>query len=159
METHFCLMVRTLQRFSRRPQSRSKALTSNYQSGTPSSEFFLFMNQVPIPEAPYLRCYSRSIRAGMPTLNRLNYYRRVFRAYLLPGESQLSFWHDSAELNRDASTHSLGEYYMTFAEKAVYAGPHDARGIPMLNYRGVIGMQHNPIAIAQWGLGIYNVFC
>jgi len=95
----------------------------------------------------------------MPTLNRLNYYRRVFRAYLLPGGSQLSFWHDSAELNRDASTHSLGEYYMTFAEKAGYAGPHDACGIPMLNYRGVIGMQHNPIAIAQWGLGNYNVFC
>jgi heparosan-N-sulfate-glucuronate 5-epimerase len=95
----------------------------------------------------------------MPTLKRLNYYRRVFRAYLLPGESQLSFWHDSAELNRDATTHSLGEYYMTFAEKAAYAGPHDACGIPKLNYRGEIGMQYNPIAISQWGLGNYNSFC
>src|SRR5207237_5060287 len=99
-----------------------------------------------------------AVYAAMPTLNRLIYYRRVFRAYLLPGGSELSFRHDSAELNRDASTHSLGEYYMTFAEKAVYAGPHDACGIPMLNYRGAIGMQHNPIAIAQWGLGNYNVF-
>ena len=54
--------------------------------------------------------------------------------------------------------HALGEYYMSFAEKAVYAGHHDANGIPMLNYRGVIGLQYNPIAIAQWGLGNYNLF-
>src|SRR6476661_9239988 len=89
---------------------------------------------------------------------RLQYYRRVARAYLLPGTSQLSFWHDSAELNRNASTHSLGEYYMTFGEKANYAGPYDATGIPMLNYRGAIGVQHNPIAIAQWGLGNLTLF-
>jgi heparosan-N-sulfate-glucuronate 5-epimerase len=29
----------------------------------------------------------------------------------------------------------------------------------MLNYRGAIGMQYNPIAIAQWALGNYNLFC
>jgi hypothetical protein len=90
-------------------------------------------------------------------MNKLNYYRRVFRAYLLPGRSQLSFWHDSAELNRHAPIHTLGEYYMTFAEKAAYSGHHDASGIPMLNYHGDIGRQHNPIAIAQWGLGNYNL--
>ncbi len=65
---------------------------------------------------------------------RLQYYRRVGRAYLWPGTSQLSFWHDSAALNHNASTHSLGEYYMTFSEKAQYAGPCDQSGIPMLNY-------------------------
>ena len=48
---------------------------------------------------------------------------------------------------------------MLFCEKADYAGPHDAAGIPQLNYRGKIGLQHNPIAIAQWGLGNYNLFC
>src|SRR2546428_9232978 len=89
---------------------------------------------------------------------KLNDYRRIGRAYLLPGRSQLTFWHDSAELNRNAPIHSLGEYYMTFAEKAAYAGHHDADGIPMLNYHGEIGLQYNPIAIAQWGLGNYNVF-
>ena len=94
----------------------------------------------------------------MPTLKKLNYYRRVCRAYLLPGQSQLSFWHDSAELNGNARMHALGEYYMSFAEKAAYVGHHDANGIPMLNYRGAIGLQHNPIAIAQWGLGNYNLF-
>jgi heparosan-N-sulfate-glucuronate 5-epimerase len=94
----------------------------------------------------------------MQISKRLQYYRRICRAYLLPGTSQLSFWHDSAELNHNASTHSLGEYYMTFAEKANYAGPCDAAGIPMLNYHGTIGTQYNPIAIAQWGLGNYNLF-
>jgi hypothetical protein len=88
----------------------------------------------------------------------LSYYRRIFRAYLWPGASQLSFWHDRAELNSRAPTHALGEYHMTFEEKAQYNGPHDAEGIPLLNYHGAVGLQYNPIAIAQWGLGNYNLF-
>ena len=88
----------------------------------------------------------------------LSYYRRIFRAYLWPSASQLSFWHDSAALNPRAPTHALGEYHMKFAEKARYAGPHDADGIPLLNYHGEIGLQYNPIAISQWGLGNYNIF-
>jgi len=91
-------------------------------------------------------------------LDRLQYYRRVFGAYLLPGKSQLSFWHDSAEINENASGDALGEYYMGFAEKARYDSPMDASGIPLLDYHGSIGLQHNPVAIAQWGLGNYNCF-
>ena len=94
----------------------------------------------------------------MPALEKFNYYRRVFHAYLLPGQSQLSFWHDAAELNPRASTALLGEYYMNFAEKARYAGPSDPDGIPKLNYHGSIGQQYNPIAIAQWGLGNFNLY-
>lgn len=48
---------------------------------------------------------------------------------------------------------------MLFAEKADYPGHHDSAGFPMLDYRGSIGLQYNPIAIAQWGLGNYNLFC
>jgi hypothetical protein len=88
----------------------------------------------------------------------LSYYRRIFRTYLFSGSSQLSFWHDPAELNLNASINSVGEYYMKFAEKARYVGPHDPQGIPLLNYHGLIGRQYNPIAIAQWGLGNYNLF-
>jgi heparosan-N-sulfate-glucuronate 5-epimerase len=94
----------------------------------------------------------------MVSSQRLRYYQRIFRAYLLPGESQLSFWHDAAEMNPAAQVHALGEYYMTFAEKAGYAGPHDAAGVPQLNYHGQIGVQYNPIAVAQWGLGNFNQF-
>jgi hypothetical protein len=45
---------------------------------------------------------------------------------------------------------------MTFQGKAAYAGPFDGDGVPMLDYQGDIGRQHNPIAIAQYGLARFN---
>ena len=93
----------------------------------------------------------------MSVLARLQYFRRIASAYLLRSHSQLNFWHDSAELNPRASSDALGEYYMNFDEKAQY-GVVDASGIPVLNYHGAIGTQYNPIAIAQWGLGNFNLF-
>ena len=92
-------------------------------------------------------------------MSRLQYYRRIFSAYLVPGKSHLTFWHDTPQANPGASVHQLDEYYMSFAGKANYSGDHDSAGIPMLNYHGKIGLQYNPIAIAQWGLGNYNLFC
>lgn len=86
----------------------------------------------------------------------LAYYQRIFGAYLLPGNSQLTFWHEEPAANPKARGDDLGPYYMTFAQKADYAGRYDAYGIPMLDYRGRIRLQYNPIAIAQYGLGNYN---
>jgi heparosan-N-sulfate-glucuronate 5-epimerase len=94
----------------------------------------------------------------MPLLPSLNYYRRIASAYVLGGQSHLTFWHETPEENLNASASELGEYYMLFAEKANYAGPYDSAGIPQLDYRGKIGRQYNPIAIAQHGLGNYNFF-
>ncbi len=94
----------------------------------------------------------------MPFVKRLAYYQRVFGAYLLPGNSQLTFWHEEPEANASARADQLGPYYMTFAQKADYTGPYDAYGIPMLDYRGRIKVQYNPIAIAQYGLGNYNLY-
>ena len=94
----------------------------------------------------------------MAVLNRLQYYRRIFSAYLMPGHSQLSFWHETPESNPNARVDQVGEYYMTFAAKADYTGDYDADGIPRLDYRGRIGLQYNPIAIAQFGLGNFNLF-
>jgi heparosan-N-sulfate-glucuronate 5-epimerase len=111
----------------------------------------------------------------MSVASRLNYYRRILPAYLGSGASQLSFWHETPEINqqafpgitgdqrgRDANlstnaapTH-IGPYYMLFREKADYTGPYDNDGIPLLDYRGSIGRQYNPIAIAQWGLANSN---
>jgi hypothetical protein len=93
----------------------------------------------------------------MRIASRLQYYRRIFPAYLSPACSQLKFWHDKATVNGRASIHELGEYYMPFEAKAAYDGPFDSAGIPLLDYRGRIGQQYNPIAIAQWGLGNYNL--
>jgi hypothetical protein len=95
----------------------------------------------------------------MNPATRWHYYRRIARAYLGPGRSQLTFWHESPEVNPRATADQLGEYYMLFREKADYAGHHDADGIPMLDYHGVIGLQYNPIAVAQWGLANYNRCC
>ncbi len=101
----------------------------------------------------------------MNTAARLQYYRRILPAYLGSGRSQLTFWHEMPEVNpragvvRGAVERQLGPFYMSFREKADYSGPHDANGIPLLNYRGAIGLQYNPIAIAQWGLANYNRFC
>ena len=94
----------------------------------------------------------------MSLAGRAHYYRRIFKAYLLPSKSQLTFWHETPQLNPQASVRELGQYYMTFAEKADYTGHYDPAGVPMLDYHGQIGLQYNPIAIAQWGLGNYNLF-
>jgi heparosan-N-sulfate-glucuronate 5-epimerase len=88
----------------------------------------------------------------------LSYYRRIFSAYLFGGKSHLTFWHETPLENSNASASELGEYYMLFAEKADYPGAYDPSGVPLLDYHGRIGLQYNPIAIAQYGLGNYNLF-
>jgi hypothetical protein len=94
----------------------------------------------------------------MTVLSRLNYYRRIFPAYLTSQKSQLTFWHESPEVNERFRPGVLGEYYMPFLAKADYPGQYDQNGIPLLDYRGKLGLQYNPIAIAQYGLGNYNLF-
>ncbi len=89
-------------------------------------------------------------------IDRAAYLGRVFAAYLGGGTSQLSFWHETPAIEPAAFNEDLGPYYMTFAGKARYAGPFDAGGIPLLDYRGRIGRRYNPIAIAQYGLARYN---
>ena len=88
----------------------------------------------------------------------LAYYRRIFSAYVLGGKSHLTFWHETPAENPNVNPTELGEYYMLFAEKADYSGHYDASGVPQLDYHGHIGLQYNPIAIAQYGLGNYNLW-
>ncbi|MBI3795642.1 MAG: hypothetical protein HY268_01555 [Deltaproteobacteria bacterium] len=99
------------------------------------------------------------MRTSTVTARRLHYYRRIFAAYLTPQKSHLTFWHEVPEVNENFRTRELGEYYMTFTAKADYPGQYDSAGIPLLNYHGTVGLQYNPIAIAQYGLGNYNLFC
>jgi hypothetical protein len=94
----------------------------------------------------------------MTIQERLSYYRRLFPAYLSAEKSQLTFWHDTPEVNERCCLTELGEYYMPFTTKADYTGAFDAAGIPLLDYHGKLGLQYNPIAIAQYGLGNYNLF-
>lgn len=71
--------------------------------------------------------------------------------YILPGSS-VSFWHtEIAPVFYEYS--KLGDYYIDLTAKTRYKGPFDEEGIPLLDYRGHIGRQYNPCAIAQYGLG------
>ena len=58
----------------------------------------------------------------MSLADRLHYYRRIFNAYLVPGQSHLTFWHETPQLNPQAPVGEVGEYYMLFSEKADYPG-------------------------------------
>lgn len=91
-------------------------------------------------------------------MNRLRYWRRIGWSYLLAKNSNLTFWHERPAAHPCATFDVLGPYYMTFADKALYPGPFDEKGVPMLDYHGTIGRQYNPIAIAQFGLAHYNRF-
>jgi len=91
-------------------------------------------------------------------LKKLKYWNRIFKAYILGNTSQLTFWHGEPHINPNIETDYLGPYYMLFHKKAKYNGHTDKNGIPMLDYQGSIGLQYNPIAIAQWGLGNYNIW-
>ncbi len=89
---------------------------------------------------------------------RVKYLHRVVSAYLGSGPSQLTFWHERPETNPRALEEPLGEYNQCFFTKADYDAHTDAAGVPMLDYRGHVGVQYNPIAIAQWGLGNWNLW-
>jgi len=95
---------------------------------------------------------NRSVRA------RLRYLQRVFSAYLGSKPSQLTFWHEPPQINENAFAPDAEEYYQQFFAKADYNACFDGEGIPMLDYRGQVGRQYNPIAIAQWGLGNWNLY-
>ena len=95
----------------------------------------------------------------MSLTGRLRYYQRIFAAYLTGAKSHLTFWHGDPQVNEQFEPGRLGQYYMPFRTKADYPGQYDEHGIPMLDYRGIVGLQYNPIAIAQYGLGNYNLYC
>ncbi|OVE74345.1 hypothetical protein BVX94_00615 [bacterium B17] len=90
--------------------------------------------------------------------NKLKYYTRIFSSYTNKDKSSLSFWHEEPKINPKAFDSNSDEFYMTFHDKALYKGPFDDNGVPMLDYRGDIGKQYNPIAIAQYGLGCFNEY-
>jgi len=95
-------------------------------------------------------------RAHAPT--RLAYLTRIVQVYADRRSGPLSFWYEEPELNH-AYRSNARQYFMRFQGKANYAGPFDAAGVPLIDYRGSIGRQYNPIAIAQYGLARFNRWC
>jgi len=89
-------------------------------------------------------------------INKFSYLSRIFNAYVLKKNSQLTFWHGEPEVNPDADYNRLGKFYQKFSYKADYPGPFDENGVIILNYHGEVGEQKYNIAIAQYGLACYN---
>jgi hypothetical protein len=94
----------------------------------------------------------------VPAIARIEYLARLLQVYARPASGPLSFWYEAPELNH-AVRGDARQYFMRFQGKADYAGPFDAGGIPLIDYRGRIGRQYNPIAIAQYGLARFNRWC
>jgi heparosan-N-sulfate-glucuronate 5-epimerase len=91
------------------------------------------------------------------TRSRVAYLARIVRVYANRSAGPLAFWYEQPQLNERAF--GSAQYFMQFQGKAAYRGPFDADGVPLLDYRGEIGRQHNPIAIAQYGLARFNRWC
>ena len=87
---------------------------------------------------------------------RMDYFRRIFKAYYSGKTSHLDFWHEVPQINQDINYQALGQYYQSFATKAGYDGYFDDNGVILLDYHGKIGKQYYHIAIAQYGLACFN---
>ncbi len=90
--------------------------------------------------------------------SRIAYLARIARVYARRSSGPLSFWYEPPRLNEQAFV-DRRRYFMCFQGKAVYRGPFDENGVPLLDYHGDIGRQYNPIAIAQYGLARFNTWC
>ncbi len=90
--------------------------------------------------------------------DRFNYWKRIFKVYFGKKTSYLTFWHEKPKVGENITPDKFGSYYMTFYDKANYAGPKDENGIILFDYYFDIGRQYNPLAVAQHGLGHYNLY-
>ncbi len=96
-------------------------------------------------------------RRASTRVSRIAYLARIAKVYANRSSGPLSFWYERPELNEAAF--SGPQYFMRFQGKANYRGPFDAAHVPLLDYKGDIGPQYNPIAIAQYGLARFNRWC
>ncbi|KKR89138.1 MAG: D-glucuronyl C5-epimerase [Candidatus Wolfebacteria bacterium GW2011_GWA1_44_24] len=92
-------------------------------------------------------------------VQRLSYWRRIFKVYFTKNKGYLSFWHETPAMSEEIAVNDIkGPYYMTFRDKADYGGPKDKDGVILFDYYFDIGRQYNPLAVAQYGLGHYNLY-
>lgn len=89
-----------------------------------------------------------------------NYFKRIFKVYFTRDKGYLAFWHEVPAVAAGIIPHSLAKapYYMTFEDKARYEGPKDKDGVILFDYYFDIGRQYNPLAVAQYGLGHWNLY-
>lgn len=87
-------------------------------------------------------------------------YNKIIR-YKNRKTSSLAFWWlqvKEGKGNYKLSQNQLDDYYVDFSEKVKYNYLFDKEGVPLLDYKGDIGIQYNPCAIAQYGLGLCSMW-
>lgn len=89
----------------------------------------------------------------------LAYLKRIFSAYVLNKKtSNLAFWHTPLRANNlcPEDLESLRAYPQNYEDKIGRITTVDNKGVIMLDYKGDLGMQYNPNAVAQLALGYYD---
>lgn len=91
--------------------------------------------------------------------SKLCYLKRIFSSYILNYKnSNLAFWHTPLRINEltDEDLKTLRAYPQNYESKIGMIDTTDNLGVIMLDYKGDIGLQYNPNAIAQLALGYYD---
>ena len=87
------------------------------------------------------------------------YLKRIISSYILNHKiSNLAFWHTPLHINEltDEDLKTLRAYPQNYESKIGIIDTTDNLGVIMLDYKGDIGLQYNPNAIAQLALGYYD---
>lgn len=92
-------------------------------------------------------------------VSKIHYLKRIFSSYVLKNKtSNLAFWHTHLRTNSVSpeNTKEIGAYPQNYEMKIGLINTVDENGIIKLDYKGSLGLQYNPNAIAQLALGYYD---
>lgn len=90
---------------------------------------------------------------------KLKYWKRIFASYFFrSNDSNISFWHTPLRINNlvDDDLKKLCAYPQNYEDKIGRITTVDKDGVIQLDYKGDLGLQYNPNAIAQLALGFYD---
>lgn len=88
-----------------------------------------------------------------------SYLKRIFSSYFLHyNSSNLKFWHTPLRVNdlTEEDLKSPRAYPQNYEDKIGLITTTDESSVIMLDYKGSLGLQYNPNAIAQLALGYYD---
>jgi len=91
--------------------------------------------------------------------SKIDYLKRIISSYILNYKtSNLAFWHSSLRANdlTDTDLKTLRAYPQNYESKVGLIDTTDNSGVIMLDYKGELGLQYNPNAIAQLALGYFD---
>ena len=70
-----------------------------------------------------------------------------------------NYWHTITPCNITQKPSEIERYYLDFRSKVDYVQSFDINGVPLFEYLNEIPRTYHPIAISQYALGLYDVYC